>query len=131
MTCFALSHSAISSTLLIVALRARIWMSGLTCISRANTTSNVGPRSASFRRCTSSAMTREISSIHLARCLRRESAFSFVVMITSYLSSHGSVLSKSPVLMPTLILLPSLFVIVVCFPNSSNFSFAKALNGVR
>ena len=130
-TWLALSQPAISSTLFMVALSARICVSGLICMSLASTISSVGPRSASFSRCTSSAITSEISSIHLALCRRSESAFSLVVIIMSYRCSHGSLLSKSPVLMPTVTRFPSFFLSVVYFLNSSNFSLAKALSGVR
>ena len=127
----ALSQPAISSTLWMVALKAKTCMSGLTCMSRASTTSSVGPRSPSFKRWTSSATTSEMSSIHLTLCLRSESAFSLVVTMMSYLPSQESPLSKSPVLMPTLTRLPFGLRIDVYFLNSSYFSFAKARRGDR
>ncbi len=90
---FALSHSAASSAFFMVALRAKSWASGFTCMRRARTTSSVGPLSVSLRRCTSSATTREISFTQRDLCLNNESAFSFVVTMMSNFPSHGSLLS--------------------------------------
>jgi hypothetical protein len=65
-----------------VALRARTWTLGFSCLSLAMATSSVGPRSFPMR-WTSSAMTRVTPSIHGDLCLSRESHFSFVVMTMS------------------------------------------------
>ncbi len=61
-----------------------------------------------------------MSRIQRARFRNRESTFSLVATIISFLPSVSSLRSKSPVAIPTLTFLSA---------NSSNFSLASAFSG--
>jgi len=76
--CSAPSHSAISLLLPTVAERAITCSPGLSMRSFVSVTSSVGPRSGSFIRCTSSAMTRPRERTHSGRWRMSASAFSEV-----------------------------------------------------
>ena len=101
-TSCAPSQSAISYAFPMVAESPMIWASGLSRISFASVTSSVGPRFAESKRCISSATTVVISFIHEVSFLSNESVFSEVATMMSFIPSHSSLESKSPVEMPTL-----------------------------
>ncbi len=92
-------------------------------MSRARVTSRVGPLSGESSKCTSSATITVISFIQGARLRISESVFSEVATIISFLPSHSSLESRSPVETPacTSSSLNSL--------NRAYFSDASALNG--